>query len=49
MELKNVINEQEYAEVVTDLKARLSELRVKYGDSEELDQMYIEKYSKKNK
>jgi len=49
MELKNVINEQEYAELVTDLKARLSELRVKYGDSEELDQMYIEKYSKSNK
>jgi arylsulfatase A-like enzyme len=44
MELKNVYNDPEYAEVVEDMKERLDALRVKYKDSRELDEYYIEKY-----
>lgn len=44
MELKNVYNDPEYATVVEDLKERLDALRVKYKDSPELDELYIEKY-----
>lgn len=43
-EMKNVYDDPEYVEVVTELKEKLAELRVKYKDSEELDQMYIDKY-----
>lgn len=43
-EMNNVYDDPEYAEVVERLKAELAELRVKYKDSEELDQMYIDKY-----
>jgi arylsulfatase A-like enzyme len=43
-EMKNVYNDPAYAEVVQDLKQRLADLRVKYKDSKELDQMYIQKY-----
>ncbi len=42
-EMNNVYDDPAYADVVTDLKKRLAELRVKYKDSEELDQMYIQK------
>ena len=42
-EMNNVYDDPAYAEVVEDLKKRLAELRVKYKDSEELDQMYINK------
>ncbi|MBE0653873.1 MAG: sulfatase [Bacteroidales bacterium] len=44
MEMKNVYADPEYAEVVTDLKQRLVNLRVKYKDSEQLDETFIEKY-----
>jgi len=47
MEMKNVYEDPAYAEVVKDLKARLSALRVKYKDSPELDQEYLEKYREK--
>ena len=40
----NVYNDPAYADIVKDLKARLAELRVKYKDSEELDQKFIDLY-----
>ncbi len=43
-EMKNVYSDPAYQEVVLDLKNRLTELRIKYKDSKELDQMYIDKY-----
>ncbi|MEL7534786.1 MAG: sulfatase [Bacteroidota bacterium] len=46
LELNNVYEDPAYAEVVSDLTSRLAELRVKYGDSEELDQYYIDLYKK---
>ena len=45
LELKNVYNDPAYADIVIELKEKLAELRVKYKDSEELDQMYIDKYN----
>ncbi|MFC2123260.1 sulfatase [Bacteroidota bacterium] len=47
MEMKNVYDDPAYAEVVMELKKKLAELRIKYKDSEELDQMYIDKYNEK--
>ncbi|MFC2129396.1 sulfatase [Bacteroidota bacterium] len=44
MEMKNVYNDPEYAEVVEDLHKRLDDMRAKYDDSDELDQQFIEKY-----
>ncbi len=44
-ELNNVYDDPDYADVVADLKEKLAELRVKYKDSEELDQMYIDQYN----
>lgn len=41
-EMKNVYEEAEYAGVVKELKTQLAELRVKYKDSQTLDQKYIE-------
>ncbi|WP_299555249.1 sulfatase [Seonamhaeicola sp.] len=41
-EMKNVYNDPAYAEVVKELKAELSKLRIKYKDSEELDAHFIE-------
>ncbi len=46
-ELKNVIEDPAYANTLKKLKDDLAALRVKYKDSEELDQMYIEKYREK--
>lgn len=43
-EMNNVIDDPAYAEVVNELKAKLTELRVKYKDSPELDSLFIEKY-----
>ncbi|MBL4560212.1 MAG: sulfatase [Labilibaculum sp.] len=43
-ELKNVYNDPAYAETVKELKVKLSDLRVKYKDSDELDQKYIDAY-----
>lgn len=44
LEMKNVYDDSAYAEIVVDLKARLADLRVKYLDSEELDQKFIDMY-----
>ena len=46
-EMKNVYNDTSYAGVIEELKLELIELRVKYKDSEELDQKYIERYNQK--
>ena len=46
-ELTSVYDDPTYADVVKKLKADLAALRVKYKDSEELDQMYIKKYKEK--
>ena len=43
-EMKNVYNEPAYQEVVKDLKKKLAEMRIRYKDSSELDQQYIDKY-----
>ncbi len=47
MEMQNEYDNPEYADVVAELKQKLDDLRVKYGDSEELDQKYIDLYNKK--
>jgi arylsulfatase A-like enzyme len=44
MEIKNVYDHLEYQDVVAQLKQQLQELRVKYKDSEALDQYYIDAY-----
>jgi hypothetical protein len=44
MEIKNVYDHLEYQDVVAQLKQQLQELRVKYKDSEALDQHYIDAY-----
>lgn len=41
-EMNNVYDNPEYADVVAELKIRLEELREKYGDSDELNQKYID-------
>lgn len=43
-ELTNVYNDPAYADVKADLHIRLTELRKKYGDSDELDQKYLNAY-----
>lgn len=48
-EMNNVIDDPAYAAVVTDLKNQLLELRIKYKDSDELDQKYIDIYKNRNK
>ena len=40
----NVYDDPEYADIVKDLKEKLADLRVKYRDSEELDQHFIDLY-----
>lgn len=47
IEMQNVFDDPKYAEVVTDLKKQLAEMRVRYKDSPELDQQYIDSYMKK--
>jgi arylsulfatase A-like enzyme len=44
MEMQNEYNNPEYADVVAELKKKLADLRVKYEDSEELDQKFIDMY-----
>jgi arylsulfatase A-like enzyme len=44
LELKNEVDNPDYAEVVADLKDQLEALRVKYKDSRELDQKFIDLY-----
>jgi arylsulfatase A-like enzyme len=41
-EMTNVYNDSNYAVILKNLKAKLAELRIKYKDSKELDQKYIE-------
>ncbi|TBW28284.1 sulfatase [Gramella sp. KN1008] len=48
-ELNNVYNEPEYQDVVKELKQKLTELRKKYKDSEELDNYYIQLYEERKK
>ncbi|RJE74002.1 MULTISPECIES: sulfatase [Reichenbachiella] len=43
-EMNNVYDDPAYAEVVAELKDKLTELRAKYKDSPELDSIFIEKY-----
>ena len=43
-EMKNVIDDPAYAEIVEELKLKLSDLRTQYKDSPELDQEYIDIY-----
>ena len=40
-ELRNVYDDPAYAEVVIELMRKLEEIRIRYGDSEELDQKYL--------
>jgi arylsulfatase A-like enzyme len=47
MELKNVYDDPAYAEVRAEMHKKLDELRIKYKDSEELDQHFIQKYRDK--
>jgi len=44
-ELNNVFDDPDYADIVERLKKELADLRVKYKDSKELDQKYIQKYA----
>jgi len=44
-EMTNVYDDPEYAEIVADLKDKLAKMRIKYKDSAELDQQYIDKYT----
>ena len=46
-EMLNVYDDPDYADIVKDLKVKLADLRVKYKDSKELDQKFIEKYLEK--
>ena len=43
-EMNNLYGQKEYEEVQKKMHLRLSELREKYGDSDALDQMQIERY-----
>jgi hypothetical protein len=47
MEMQNQYDNPEYAEVVKELKEKLDGLRVKYGDSKELDQKFIDLYTQR--
>jgi len=44
LEVNNVYDDPEYAEVVEELKKRLGELRVKYKDSDNLNNRYVQIY-----
>ncbi len=44
LEMKNVFHDPNYQSVVLHLKEKLAELRVKYKDSDTLDQHYIKMY-----
>lgn len=46
MEMKNIYDNPEYADVQKQLHIRLSELREQYGDSDENDKKYLESYLK---
>ena len=42
MEMRNVINDPAYKQIVADLKVKLKEVRLKYKDSPELDMKFLE-------
>jgi hypothetical protein len=46
LEMKSVYDDPAYADVVKELKAKLADLRIRYRDSEELDQHFIDLYKK---
>ena len=46
-EMNNVYDDPAYQDVVRKMKEDLKKIREKYGDSKELDQMYIDKYLEK--
>ncbi|MEN6324137.1 MAG: sulfatase/phosphatase domain-containing protein [Proteiniphilum sp.] len=46
-EMKNIYNEPEYAKVREDLHKKLEELRKKYGDSDELNNKFIQEHLKR--
>jgi len=48
LEMNNVYNDPDYSEVLTTLTKKLEELRIKYKDSKELDQKYINIYKAAN-
>ncbi len=43
-EMKNIYNDPEYKEIKEMMHKRLTEMREKYGDSDELNQMHLERY-----
>ncbi len=43
-EMKSVYGDPAYAGIQADLHEKLTELRVKYGDSEELDKQFLERF-----
>ncbi|MCG1037450.1 sulfatase family protein [Polaribacter sargassicola] len=43
-EMKNVIDDPAYADIVVKLKQQLADLRAQYGDSSQLDQEILKKY-----
>jgi arylsulfatase A-like enzyme len=46
-EMKSIYNDQSYNKVQADLHQKLKDLRAKYGDSDELDQKFINEVLKK--
>jgi arylsulfatase A-like enzyme len=46
-EMKSVYDDPTYASVQKNLHKRLTELRTQYGDSDELDQKFIQEFTKK--
>ncbi|WP_394747949.1 sulfatase family protein [Spongiimicrobium salis] len=47
-EMNNVYNDPAYAQVVSELKTKLAELRIQYKDSKDLDDYYIAQHHKNN-
>jgi len=44
LEMNNVYNDPNYAEIVEELKLKLTDLRIKYKDSPELDSLNIDRF-----
>ena len=47
-EMKNIYGDPSYEQVQKDLHSRLAELRIQYGDSDELNQQFIDRYLNRN-
>ena len=43
-EMKNVYDDPKYLEIRKNMHKRLIEMRNKYGDSDQLNQMHLERY-----